>query len=56
MSAVVLTAGGAQKAMVFLLAMGVAAAIAWRVFLTGPAHEKPEQTEEPAEEGEDGHE
>ncbi|MBD5119147.1 MAG: undecaprenyl/decaprenyl-phosphate alpha-N-acetylglucosaminyl 1-phosphate transferase [Clostridiales bacterium] len=56
LSAVVLTAGGAQKAMVFLLAMGVAAAIAWRVFLTGPAHEKPEQTEEPAEEGEDGHE
>ncbi|MDE6280939.1 MAG: undecaprenyl/decaprenyl-phosphate alpha-N-acetylglucosaminyl 1-phosphate transferase, partial [Oscillospiraceae bacterium] len=41
LSAVVLTAGGAQKAMVFLLAMGVAAAIAWRVFLTGPAHDRP---------------
>ncbi|MDE6260974.1 MAG: undecaprenyl/decaprenyl-phosphate alpha-N-acetylglucosaminyl 1-phosphate transferase [Oscillospiraceae bacterium] len=56
LSAVVLTAGGAEKAMIFLLAMGAAAAIAWRVFLTGPAHEKPEQTEESADEGEDGHE
>ena len=61
LSAVVLTAGGAQKAMVFLLAMGVAAAIAWRVFLAGPAHDRPEQTEEPEEaeepedKGEDGH-
>ena len=56
LSAVVLTAGGAQKAMVFLLAMGVAAAIAWRVFLAGPAHDKPEQTEKSADEGEDSHE
>ena len=56
LSAVVLTASGAVKAMVFLLAMGVAAAIAWRVFLAGPAHDKPEQTEESADEGKDGHE
>lgn len=56
LSAVVLTAGGAQKAMVFLLAMGVTAAIAWRVFLAGPAHDKPEQTEGSADEGEDSHE
>lgn len=64
LSAVVLTASGAVKAMVFLLAMGVAAAIAWRVFLTGPAHdrqeqpeepEEPEETEEPEDKGEDGH-
>ena len=56
LSAVVLTAGGAEKAIIFLLAMGAAAAIAWRVFLAGPAHDKPEQTEESADEGEDGHE
>lgn len=55
LSAVVLTASGAVKAMVFLLAMGAAAAIAWRVFLAGPAHDKPEEPEKPADEGEDGH-
>lgn len=49
LSAVVLTATNAVKAMVFLLAMGAAAAIAWRVFLAGPGHDKdagePEQTQ-----------
>lgn len=65
LSAVVLTAGGADKAMIFLLAMAAAAAIAWRVFLPGGPHDKagePEQTPEaeqaPAEteeKGEDGH-
>lgn len=48
LSAVVLTAGGAQKAMVFLLAMAAATVIAWRVFLPNPGQEKPE--EDPAEE------
>lgn len=43
LSAVVLTAGGAEKAMIFLLAMAAAALIAWRVFLTGPGHDKPEE-------------
>ena len=51
LSAVVLTAGGAEKAMVFLLAMGVAAVIAWRVFLAGPGHDKPEGPEPPKETG-----
>ena len=58
LSAVVLTASGAVKAMVFLLAMGAAAVIAWRVFLGSPGHEKPEEpagAEKPEEEGEDGH-
>ncbi len=58
LSAVVLAAGSAVKAMVFLLAMGAAAVITWRVFLTGPAHarqEEPEEPEEPAEKGEDEH-
>ena len=45
LSAVVLTAGGAEKAMIFLLAMAAAALIAWRVFLTGPGHDKPEEAE-----------
>ncbi len=40
LSAVVLTAGGAEKAIIFLLAMGAATIIAWRVFLAGPSHEK----------------
>ena len=66
LSAVVLTAGGADKAMIFLLAMAAAAAIAWRVFLPGGPHDKagePEQApeaeeapEETGEKGEDGHE
>ncbi len=62
LSAVVLTEGGAEKAMIFLLAMAAAAGIAWRVFLTGPAHEKPEepeprdQTEQAQEKEEDGDE
>ena len=38
LSAVVLTAGGAERAMIFLLAMAAAALIAWRVFLPGPGH------------------
>ena len=42
LSAVVLTASGAVKAMVFLLAMGAAAIVAWRVFLVTPGHEKQE--------------
>jgi len=60
LSAVVLTASGAVKAMVFLLAMGTAAVIAWRVFLAGPGHERqegpnqPAKTEETEEKGEDG--
>lgn len=40
LSAVVLTAGGADKAMLFLLAMGVAVAVAWRVFLVNPAEDE----------------
>ena len=51
LSAVVLTASGAVKAMVFLLSMCAAAAIAWRVFLAGPVHEheKAEEAEAAAE-------
>ena len=62
LSAVVLTAGGAEKAMIFLLAMAAAAVIAWRVFLAGPVHDKAEGPEPPAQEdetrekGEDGDE
>ncbi len=61
LSAVVLTAGSAVKAMVFLLAMGAAAAVAWRVFLAGPGHDKPEEPDQAAgagnsgEKGEDSH-
>ena len=55
LSAVVLTAGGAEKAMIFLLSMAAAAAIAWRVFLAGPAHDKPEQQEAREDKGEDDH-
>ena len=58
LSAVVLTAGGADKAMIFLLAMGAAAVVAWRVFLGGPGHERqeePEDGEEPEEKEGDGH-
>ncbi len=40
LSAVVLTASGAVKAMVFLLTMGAAAVIAWRVFLPAGLHER----------------
>ena len=39
LSAVVLTAGGAARAMLFLAATGVAVAVAWRVFLVGPSEE-----------------
>jgi len=56
LSAVVLAASGAVKAMVFLLAMGAAAIIAWRVFLAGPGHDRPEGPSAPAgEKGEDEH-
>ena len=40
LSAVVLTATNAVRAMVFLLAMGVTVAVAWRVFLTGPSDQE----------------
>ncbi len=52
LSAVVLTATNAVKAMVFLVAMGAAAAIAWRVFLAGPGHDKPEGTDQTGQAGE----
>lgn len=58
LSAVVLTASGAVRAMVFLLAMGAAAVIAWRVFLPGGPHDKPEEAEHSVqveEKGEGGH-
>lgn len=61
LSAVVLTAGGAEKAMIFLLAMAAAAVIAWKVFLAGPAQERPSEldapneAQPPEEEGEDDH-
>ena len=55
LSAVVLTAGGAERAMIFLLAMAAAALIAWRVFLPGPGHDKPPEPPAQAEKGEDGH-
>ena len=43
LSAVVLTAGGAMKAMVFLVAIGVAVAVAWLVFVGGgPTPNKPD--------------
>ena len=48
LSAVVLTATNAVKAMVFLLAMGAAAAIAWRVFLPGGPHDRAEEPDTPA--------
>ena len=53
LSAVVLAVTNALKAMVFLLAMGAAAAIAWRVFLAGPVHEKPEEPEPSAQGGQE---
>ena len=52
LSAVVLTATNAVKAMVFLVAMGAAAAIAWRVFLAGPGHDKPEGPDQTGQAGE----
>ena len=61
LSAVVLTAGGAEKAMIFLLAMAAAAVIAWKVFLAGPAQERPSEldapneAQPPEEEGENDH-
>ena len=54
LSAVVLTAGGAEKAMIFLLAMAAAAVIAWKVFLTGPGHDRPAEPEPPAQTEEKG--
>ena len=51
LSAVVLTATNAVKAMVFLAAMGAAAAIAWRVFLAGPPAQ--DKAEDPADRGEE---
>ena len=52
LSAVVLTAANAVKAMVFLLAMGAAAVIAWRVFLPNGPHsgQAPEEGPVPTEE------
>ena len=61
LSAVVLTASDAVRAMVFLLAMAAAAAIAWRVFLPGPPHDKagdpqpPQDTAHTQEEGDSEH-
>ena len=52
LSAVVLTATNAVRAMVFLLAMGVTVAVAWRIFLVGPAEH--EQSKDDSEEKEDG--
>ena len=53
LSAVVLTATNAVRAMVFLLAMGVTVAVAWRVFLVGP----PEQDkDDPNRKEDDGDE
>ena len=45
LSAVVLAASGAVKAMVFLLAMAAAVAIAWRVLLPAGLHEKGAEAE-----------
>ncbi len=50
LSAVVLATSGALKAMVFLLAMAVAVAVAWRVFLSHEAGHTPDQPEETEEE------
>ena len=50
MSAVVLTGSGALKAMVFLAAMGAAAVVAWRIFLSGSGHDKADETEEKTDE------
>ena len=52
LSAVVLTATNAVRAMVFLLAMGVTVAVAWRIFLVGPAEH--EQSKDDPEQKEDG--
>ena len=51
LSAVVLTATNAVRAMVFLLAMGVTVAVAWRVFLVGPSHHDKDAPEEKEDEG-----
>ncbi len=55
LSAVVLTTGGAARAMLFLVAMGVAVAVAWRVFLVGPSGEgdEPDKKDGSGEQGED---
>ena len=50
LSAVVLTTGGAARAMLFLVAMGVAVAVAWRVFLVGPSGEVDEPGKESSSE------
>ena len=52
LSAVVLTATNAVRAMVFLLTMGVTVAVAWRVFLVVP-HEQDKGKDDP-EQKEDG--
>lgn len=53
LSAVVLTATNAVRAMVFLLVMGVTVAVAWRVFLVGPSST---DKDDPGEEVGDGDE
>ena len=50
LSAVVLAVSDAVKAMLFLLAMGVTVALAWRIFLVGPSSEG---KDDPNEKGED---
>ena len=52
LSAVVLTATNAVRAMVFLLTMGVTVAVAWRVFLVVP-HEQDKDDPEQKEDGGD---
>ena len=53
LSAVVLTATNAVRAMVFLAAMGVTVAVAWRAFLVGPSDQ---DKDGPGEKEDDGHE
>lgn len=62
LSAVVLTASSALRAMVFLVAMGIAGAIAWHVFVSHENHLKQQQKEQEkapeqkkAADGEDAH-
>ena len=54
LSAVVLTASGALKAMVFLIAMAAAALVAWKLFLH--QEKKPEEETKTEPDGEDDHE
>ena len=53
LSAVVLTATNAVRAMLFLLAMGVTVAVAWRVFLTGPSSQENEDPEKKEDSGDE---